>query len=89
MIAGRILGLPVQTIPQVRIDAMKRPLDSLDAMREGRADARAAIEWKACSQGSGWCTARLANGRQARKTVTIADAGRETLLDLEFGRGLA
>jgi hypothetical protein len=89
VIAGRILGVPAQVIPQVRIDAVKRPLDSLDAMREGQTDAQGGYRVEGVSAGEWVVTARLANGRQARNTVTIADAGRETLLDLEFGAGLA
>jgi 5-hydroxyisourate hydrolase-like protein (transthyretin family)/protocatechuate 3,4-dioxygenase beta subunit len=88
VIAGRILGLRLQSLPQLRIDAIKRPLDSLDAMREGHADAQGGYRIEGVYAGEWSVTARLPDGRQVRKSASIADASRETQLDLEFGAGV-
>jgi hypothetical protein len=56
-------------------------------MREGHADASGGYRVEGVFAGDWSVTARLANGRQVRKAVSIAEGAREVQLDLEFGQG--
>lgn len=87
VIAGRIIGANAQELAQVRISAVKRPLDSLDAMRDGRVNGDA-YRIEGVYSGEWRITARLANGRQAQKIVQVSDASQTTQLDLDLTQGL-
>jgi protocatechuate 3,4-dioxygenase beta subunit len=87
VISGRVIGASAQELAQVRISAVKRPLDSLDGMREGRID-RDAYRVEGVYVGEWRVTARLANGRQAQKVVQITDASQATQADLDLTNGL-
>jgi protocatechuate 3,4-dioxygenase beta subunit len=87
IIAGRVIGVAPQELAQLRISAMKQPLDSLDAMREGRIDGNG-YRVEGVYAGQWRVTARLANGRQAQKSVQVTDASQPTQLDLDLAQGL-
>lgn len=87
VISGRILGLPLQSMSQLQIMATKRPMDNLDALREGNADGQGAYRIEGVHAGDWTVTARLPNGRQAQKSVSVSE-GSPAQLDLEFGGGV-
>ncbi|HEX2834709.1 MAG TPA: carboxypeptidase-like regulatory domain-containing protein [Thermoanaerobaculia bacterium] len=87
VISGRIIGANAQELAQVRISAVKRPLDSLDAMREGHVNGDA-YRIEGIYSGEWRISARLANGRQAQKIVQVSDASQTTQLDLDLTQGL-
>jgi protocatechuate 3,4-dioxygenase beta subunit len=86
-IVGRLLGLAPGEMAQVQVNALERPLHSSDGMREGHANVAGGYRIEGVFAGDWSVTARLANGRQVRKAVTIAEGAREVQLDLEFGQG--
>jgi len=86
-IAGRILGIAAAELSRVDVSAMKRPLDTTDSIKQGRADAAGTYRIDGVFAGDWSVTARLADGRQARQTIAVAEGAGETQLDLEFGRG--
>jgi protocatechuate 3,4-dioxygenase beta subunit len=88
VIAGRLLGLTPDEMPQLQITALKRPLDTLDALRQGRADHQGSYRIEGVYPGDWTVTARLPNGRQARRSISIAEENPEVQLDLDFGAGV-
>jgi len=88
VISGRILGLPAQSLPQLQITSVKRPMDNLDAMREGQMDHQGNYRVEGVYPGEWTVTARLPSGRQAQKSVSVAEGNAQTQADLEFARGV-
>ncbi|MEO8382542.1 MAG: carboxypeptidase regulatory-like domain-containing protein [Acidobacteriota bacterium] len=88
VITGRILGLAPQTFSQLQITALKQPMTTLDALREGKPDPQGNYRVSGVFPGEWTVTARLPSGRQARKTVTVAEGGAEAHADLQFERGV-
>ncbi|HEX9986816.1 MAG TPA: carboxypeptidase regulatory-like domain-containing protein [Thermoanaerobaculia bacterium] len=90
VITGRVLGLHPQELSQLRVSAMKQPLDSMDGMKEGRMDSQGgSYRVEGVHPGDWAVTARLPDGRQARKTAKVTDVSTPSQVDLDFGEGVA
>jgi len=88
IIAGRVIGVAPQELAQLRISAVKRPLDSLDGMREGRPEGAASYRIEGVYAGEWRVTARLPNGRQAQQVVQVPESSQPVQLDLDMTQGL-
>lgn len=86
-IQGRISGVTPQELPNLRVSAMKRPYAGMDGLRDGRADERFAYRIDGVFPGEWSVTARLPDGRQAQRSVTIAEDAGDVQVDLEFAGG--
>jgi hypothetical protein len=87
-ITGQISGLTPRDLPNLQVTASKRPYAGMDGLRDGHADERFAYRIEGVFPGDWSVTARLPDGRQAQRSVTIAEGQGDVQVDLEFARGV-
>jgi protocatechuate 3,4-dioxygenase beta subunit len=87
-ITGQIMGLTPGDLPSLQITAMKRPYAGMDGLRDGRADDHFTYRVEGVFPGDWSVTARLPDGRQVQRNVTIAEGAGDVQADLEFARGV-
>lgn len=88
-ITGQITGLTPRDLPSLQITAMRRPYAGMDSLRDGRADEHFTYRVDGVFPGDWSVTARLPDGRQAQRSLSIAEGAGDVQADLAFERGLS